>query len=99
MTNTSSVLKKIFFFFCIVFAVNVTAQNTDYRVSMTGIGTLKIGMSQAEVEKMLNQKFVLRNALDSATSWQDSTSAKYRILTSCFFFKGAIPLTIVITCI
>ncbi len=87
MTNTSSILKKIFLLFCIAFAIKASGQNTDCLVSMTGIGTLRIGMSQAEIEKMLNQKFVLRNALDSATSWQDSTSAKYKNSNILLFFQ------------
>jgi hypothetical protein len=47
-------MKQIFYLLFIAFAVKATAQNKDYCVSMNGIGTLKIGMSQAELEKMLN---------------------------------------------
>ena len=87
MTFKPSVIKKIFFLLFIAFAVNATAQNKDYLVGMNGIGALKIGMSQAEIEKMLNQKFILKNALDTAVSWQDSTTAKYKNINVTLFFQ------------
>ncbi len=56
-------MKKIFLLLFIAFAVKASAQNIDYTVSMNGIGALNIGMSQTELEKLLNQKFMLKNAL------------------------------------
>ncbi|MBL0130939.1 MAG: hypothetical protein IPP43_07275 [Chitinophagaceae bacterium] len=63
------------------------AQNNDYLVSMEGIGVIKIGMTQTELENLLNQKFVLRNALDSAVSWQDSVKARYKNMDVTLFFQ------------
>jgi len=80
-------LKKIFFFLFIAFVAKASAQNIDYTVSMNGIGALKIGMSQAELEKLLNQKFILKNALDTAESWQDSTAARYKNINVTLFFQ------------
>ena len=87
MVYKPSVLKQIFFLLCIALAANVSAQNKDYLISMNGIGALKIGMSQAEVEKMLNQKFVLRNALDTAVSHHDTATAKYKNSNVQLFFQ------------
>jgi hypothetical protein len=63
------------------------AQNNDYLVSMEGIGAIKIGMTQTELENLLNQKFILRNALDSAVSWQDSVKARYKNMDVTLFFQ------------
>ncbi len=71
----------------IAFVAKGRAQNPDYVVDMNGIGTLKIGMSQAQIEKMLKQKFTLRNALDTAVSWQDSATAKYKGIAVLLFFQ------------
>jgi hypothetical protein len=57
---------------------NENKQNSDHIISMDGIDEIKIGMRQAELEKLLDQKFVLKNARDTADSWQDSASAKYK---------------------
>jgi len=37
------------------------AQKNDYTVSFNGIGELKLGMSKAELEKLLNSKIVLKH--------------------------------------
>lgn len=62
-------------------------QNNDYLVSMEGVGVIKIGMTQTELESLLNQKFILRNALDSAVSWQDSVKARYKDIDLTLFFQ------------
>jgi hypothetical protein len=87
MTYKKSVLKNIFFLVLITLFVKGSAQNSDHLISMNGIGTIKIGMSQNEIEKILNQKFTLRNALDTAESWQDSATAKYKNINVLLFFQ------------
>lgn len=87
MAYKTVVLKKVFILFFIGFAIQSAAQNKDYLIDMNGIGTLKIGMSQAEVEKMLKQKFVLRNALDTAVSHHDTATAKYKNINVQLFFQ------------
>lgn len=49
-------MKKICLFFFIVVASCTAAQKKDHIISMNGLGTLKLGMSQQEVEKLLNEK-------------------------------------------
>lgn len=54
-------------------------ENTDYIVSLDGIGPIKTGMSQAEVEKILNQKIPLTNPTDTISgSWMDSAVVKLK---------------------
>jgi hypothetical protein len=54
-------------------------ENTDYLVSLDGIGAVKISMSQAELEKALQQKIPLTNPTDTISgSWMDSAFIKYK---------------------
>lgn len=54
-------------------------ENTDYLVSLDGIGPVKTGMSQAEVEKVLHQKIPLTNSTDTVSgSWMDSAIVKLK---------------------
>jgi hypothetical protein len=53
--------------------------NTDYLVSLDGIGPVHTGMSQDELEKLLNKKIPLTNPRDTISgSWQDSAFIKYK---------------------
>lgn len=53
--------------------------NTDYLVSLDGIGPVKTGISQDELEKLLNKKIPLTNPRDTISgSWQDSAFIKYK---------------------
>lgn len=72
-------MKKILLLLCITIASGAMAQNKDYIFSMKGLGGLKLGMSQAEVEKLLDEKIVLRNSLDTTSySYQDTAKLKYK---------------------
>lgn len=54
-------------------------ENTDYLVSLEGIGVVKTGMSQEELEKVLQQKIPLTNPTDTISgSWTDSAFIKYK---------------------
>ena len=53
--------------------------NYDYLISMDGIGVVKLDMSQAELEKLLNKKIPLTNPTDTISgSWQDSATVNYK---------------------
>ncbi len=71
-------MKKIFLLFLIAFASNISAQNSDYLVTMNGIGSLKIGMKKAELEKLLNKKIVLRHLSDKDSGYADTIKTKYK---------------------
>ena len=54
-------------------------ENTDYLVSLDGIGAVKTDMKQDELEKLLLQKILLTNPTDTVSgSWQDSATIKYK---------------------
>ena len=52
----------------------------EYLVSKDGIGDLKIGLTQAEIEKLLNQPLIMKHAKEADT-WMDTTTAKYKDLS------------------
>lgn len=54
-------------------------ENTDYPVTMEGIGPVKTEMTQQELEKLLNKKVPLVNPTDTVSgSWQDSATIHYK---------------------
>lgn len=54
-------------------------ENTDYLVTLEGIGAVKTGMSQQELEKLLQQKVPLTNPTDTVSgSWMDSAIIRYK---------------------
>lgn len=56
-----------------------TIENTDYLVSLEGIGPVKTEISQAELEKTLDQKIMLSNPTDSVSgSWEDTATVRYK---------------------
>lgn len=56
-----------------------TNENTDYLVTLDGIGPIKTGMSQEELEKVLNKKVPLTNLTDTISgSWVDSARVQYK---------------------
>jgi predicted metallo-beta-lactamase superfamily hydrolase len=72
-------MKKLFFLLLLAFSMKTSAQSNDYTVSFDGIGAIKLGMKQLEVEKVLNKKILLTNPQDTISgSWQDSAKVKYK---------------------
>ncbi len=67
-------MKKICLLFFILASACATAQNKDYIISWNGLGALKLGMSQAEVEKVLNKKILLINSLDTINNFYEDTA-------------------------
>lgn len=53
-------------------------QNKFHIIDDNGIGELKIGMTQEELEKFLHTKFTLRNALTKAISHIDTAYVTYK---------------------
>ena len=90
-------MKKLFLLFSVAFIAigcdhhNKNKQTADYIISMDGIGELKIGMKQAEVEKLLNQKLLLKNARDTADSWNDTATVKFRDIDVQLYFQREYP--------
>jgi hypothetical protein len=72
-------MKKICLFFFIVAAACTAGQNKEQIISMNGLGSLKLGMSQDEAEKLLNEKILLPNSLDTNShNYQDTAKLKYK---------------------
>jgi len=72
-------MKKICLFFFIVATSCTAAQKKDYIISMNGLGSLQLGMSQEEVGKLLNEKILLPNSLDTINhNYQDTAKLKYK---------------------
>lgn len=80
-------MKILLFLILLISTTTLTAQNKDHLITMNGIGALKITMSQSEIEKMLNQKFTLPNALSFAVSHQDSAIANYKNAVFTLYFQ------------
>jgi hypothetical protein len=62
-------------------------ENTGYTISKDGIGDLKIGLTQAEAEKLLNQLFQFNAIKDSAGYWQDTVKTKYKEIEVFLYFE------------
>ncbi|MEP6699747.1 MAG: hypothetical protein ABJA85_00460, partial [Bacteroidota bacterium] len=73
-------MKRICFLFIIVAASCSPAEKKVEIISMNGLGALKLGMSQAEVETLLNEKLTMtKNYLDTLNgSYQDTAKATYK---------------------
>ena len=71
-------MKKIILLLVIAFATKLSAQNTDYIVSMEGIGALKLGLKKAELEKLLNKKITLKYLSDLDSGYADTIKTKYK---------------------
>lgn len=61
--------------------------DTTYVVSKYGLGEIKIGMSQEELEKLLKVSLVLKHAKDSEEAWMDTAVAKYRDIEVSLYFQ------------
>lgn len=75
-------MKKICLGFFICGATLATAQNKDYIIGMNGLGSLKLGMNEADIEKLVNQEIVLDNYLDTINNFYlDTAILKYKGIT------------------
>lgn len=57
----------------------ISAVDSTYLVSMEGIGSIKTGMSQSELEALLQTKIPLTNPTDSISGiWEDTATVRYK---------------------
>jgi hypothetical protein len=63
------------------------APKPEYLLSKDGIGELKIGMTQAELEKLLGRQLVMKHAADTGEIWADTAVAKYRDMEVSMYFE------------
>lgn len=71
-------MKKILPFLFIMLATSVVAQNKDYLLSLDGIGSLKIGMPLAELQKQLQTKITLKVIDIDSVRLTETVNAKYK---------------------
>ncbi len=71
-------MKKILPFLFIMLATSVVAQNKDYLLSLDGIGSLKIGMPLAELQKQLQTKITLKVIDTDSVRLTETVNAKYK---------------------
>ncbi|MEQ1675104.1 MAG: hypothetical protein ABL876_00305 [Chitinophagaceae bacterium] len=62
-------------------------ETAQYIISKEGIGDLKIGMTQTELEKLLNQKMVMLHANDTSDIWSDTARVKYKDIAVSLYFE------------
>lgn len=63
-----------------------TPADPGYVITKDGIGELKLGMTQEELEKVLNQKLVMKHAKDTGLVWADTAVAKYKDMEVSLYF-------------
>jgi hypothetical protein len=91
-------MKNVFYFFLAAFffvscsskdkkQTKKKVENNEYTISKDGIGGLKIGLTQPEVEKLLNQKFDFNEMKDSAGYWSDTVKTKYKDIEVSLYFE------------
>ena len=80
-------------FTCILFSCGTKkekdnpTQNNDYLVSMTGIDSLKLEMTKAELEKLLHTRLALPGC--AADSGGDTITVKYKNMDMTLFMYGS----------
>jgi hypothetical protein len=62
-------------------------ENTGYIINKDGIGDIRIGMAQEELEKLLNQKLTLKHARDTGDVWNDTAVVKYKDIDVSLYFE------------
>lgn len=58
-----------------------------YVITKDGIGELKLGMTQEDLEKLLNQKLGMKHAKDTGEVWADTAVIKYKDMDVSLFFE------------
>jgi len=90
-------MRNVFFYFLGLFFFTACNSNdkkqtkkksekSEYTITKDGINDLKIGMSQQEVEKLLNTHFDMNAEKDSVGYWSDTIKTKYRDLDVSLYF-------------
>lgn len=59
----------------------------EYLLSKEGIGDLKIGMLQKDIEKLLGQPLAMKHANDTGEVWMDTAIAKYHEMELELYFQ------------
>lgn len=71
-------MKKILSILFMFFATTTIAQNNDYLISLDGLGSLKIGMPLADLQKQLQTKIILKVINIDSVVLTETVKAKYK---------------------
>lgn len=63
------------------------AVDEKHLLSKDGIGDLKIGMLQKDIEKLLGQPLAMKHAKDTGEIWMDTATAKYLDMELELYFQ------------
>ena len=80
-------MRSYFLLFCLCLAFCLNAQRNN-EMSFNGMGEMRLGMSKAEVEKLLNTKLTLRH-IGIDDELEDTFSVKYKGMNMQIFMKEA----------
>ena len=81
-------MKFYFFIIAALYGSLVSAQGNSYVIDMDGIGEVKIGMSQEDLEKVIHKKIPLTNPTDTISgSWMDSATVVYKSIPLFISFQ------------
>jgi hypothetical protein len=61
--------------------------SSEYLITKEGIGELKIGMFQADIEKLLKQSLVMKHAKDTGEVWSDTATVTYNKMEVILYFQ------------
>ena len=79
--------RKVFLFLFSFHSMVLNAQTTSYTVSMSGIAEIKIGMTKAALEKLINQTIKLPSASKENSYTRDSVTCNYNGLNLSIVFE------------
>jgi hypothetical protein len=79
--------RKALLFLFFFYSMMLTAQTTSYTVSMSGIAEIKIGMTKAALEKLINQTIKLPAPSKENTYTRDSATCSYNGLNLSIVFE------------
>lgn len=61
--------------------------SSEYLITKEGIGELKIGMFQADIEKLLKQSLVMKHTKDTGEVWSDTATVTYNKMEVTLYFQ------------
>lgn len=61
--------------------------SSEYTITKDGIGEIRIGMLQADIEKLLKQSLVMKHAKDTGEVWSDTATVTYNKMEITLYFQ------------
>lgn len=61
--------------------------HSEYTITKDGIGEIRIGMLQSDIEKLLKQSLVMKHAKDTGEVWSDTATVTYNKMEITLYFQ------------